>query len=202
MDPLAMSFMQFGRWLGDISVIIAAVFGVIFVLIILALIIPGIRKGLARAFSNTFGSRGVFGKVASSRFVYAMTLAMASGLDTAEAIDIAAAVSGGSKAVDEKHRLCMELLDSDHTLSEALCGAKILSLQDGKMLSIGSRSGKADTAMAEIARRSDLNVRDNIDRIVGKIEPTLVILSSVIIGIILLSVMLPLIGMMSTISGG
>jgi len=199
MSPIAVSFMQFGRWLGDVSVIIAVVFGVIFVVVLLSVIIPSIRKGLGRVFSNRFGNSGIFGKIASSRFVYAMTLAMASGLDTEEAINSAAAVSGGSKAVDEKHRRCVELLDSQSTLSEALCGAGILSLQDGKMLSIGSRSGKADAAMSEIARRSDLDVRDSIDRIVGRIEPTLVILSSVIVGIILLSVMLPLMGIMSTI---
>ena len=67
------------------------------------------------------------------------------------------------------------------------------------MLSIGSRSGKSDAAIAEIARRSDLDVRDSIDRIVGRIEPTLVIVSSIIVGIILLSVMLPLMGIMTSI---
>jgi len=67
------------------------------------------------------------------------------------------------------------------------------------MLAVGSVSGKADIAMAEIARRSDIEVRDGIDRIVGRIEPTLVILSSAIVGVILLSVMLPLIGIMTSI---
>jgi type IV pilus assembly protein PilC len=97
------------------------------------------------------------------------------------------------------HRKCVKALEKGKTLSEALCGAGILSLQDGKMLSVGSVSGKADVAMAEIARRSDLDVRDNIDRIVGKIEPTLVIISSVVVGVILLSVMLPLMGIMTSI---
>jgi len=199
MSPLATSLMQFGGWLGDASIVIAAIFGAIFILTFLAAIVPSIRKGIAGFFSDKWGNRGIFGKIASSRFVFAMTLAMASGLDTSEAIDVAAAVSGGSKAVDEKHKRCVGLLDSGSTLSEALSGAEILSLQDGKMLSIGSRSGKADIAMAEIARRSDLNVRDSIDRLVGRIEPTLVIISSVIVGIILLSVMLPLMGIMTAI---
>jgi type IV pilus assembly protein PilC len=53
--------------------------------------------------------------------------------------------------------------------------------------------------MAEIARRCDIDVRDSIDRIVGRIEPTLVILSSIIVGVILLSVMLPLMGIMTAI---
>jgi len=199
MSPLAIALMEFGRWLGNTSIVIAAVFSAVFLLIVLAWVVPSIRKGLSKWFSDRWGSRGIFGKIASSRFVFAMTLAMASGLDTTEAIETAAAVSGGSRAVDEKHKRCLSLLDSGSTLSDALSGAGIMTLQDGKMLSIGSRSGKSDQAMAEIARRSDLDVRDSIDRIVGRIEPTLVIISSIIVGIILLSVMLPLMGIMTAI---
>ena len=199
MDPFAVRLMQFGGWLGNAAVGIALVFSAIFILILIMWFVPAFHKGLAQAFANKWGSRGIFGKIASSRFVFAMTLGMASGLDTAESINIASAVSGGSRAVDEKHKKCVALLDSGKTLSESLCGAGILSLQDGKMLSVGSISGKADLAMAEIARRSDIDVRDSIDRIVGRVEPTLVILSSVIVGVILLSVMLPLMGIMTSI---
>jgi type IV pilus assembly protein PilC len=199
MSPLALRLMQFGGWLGDTAITIAIVCTAIFLLIIAMWAVPKIRGGITGAFANQWGNRGIFGKIASSRYVFAMTLAMASGLDTAEAMSIAAAVSGGSKAVDEKHIKCAQLLESGSSLSEALCGAGILSQQDGKMLSVGSISGKADLAMAEIARRSDIDVRDSIDRIVGRIEPTLVILSSAIVGVILLSVMLPLMGIMTSI---
>ena len=199
MDPFAVSLMNFGQWLGGAAVVIALVFGAIFLLALLMWLAPTIRGKVAGFFSDKWGSRGVFGKIATSRFVFAMTLGMASGLDTTESINAAAAVSGGSKAVDEKHKKCIALLDSGSTLSEALSDAGILSKQDGKMLSVGSVSGKADIAMAEIARRSDADVRDSIDRIVGRIEPTLVILSSVIVGVILLSVMLPLMGIMTSI---
>jgi len=199
MDPFAVRLMQFGGWLGSAAVGIALVIGALFVLILTMWLVPAIRNSISQAFSNKFGGKGIFGKIASSRFVFAMTLGMASGLDTAESINIAAAVSGGSKAVDDKHKKCVNLMDSGKTLSESLCGAGILSLQDGKMLSVGSISGKADLAMAEIARRSDVDVRDSIDRIVGRIEPTLVILSSVVVGVILLSVMLPLMGIMTSI---
>jgi len=199
MEPFSVRLMQFGGWLGNAAVGIAIVFSLIFALLLVMWLVPVIRKGVAQAFFNTWGSRGIFGKIASSRFVFAMTLGMASGLDTAESINMASAVSGGSRAVDNMHKKCAASLDEGKTLSEALCGAGILSLQDGKMLSVGSVSGKADLAMAEIARRSEVNVRDSIDRIVGMVEPTLVILSSVIVGVILLSVMLPLMGIMTSI---
>ncbi|MCL2248958.1 MAG: type II secretion system F family protein [Oscillospiraceae bacterium] len=199
MDPLALSLMQFGGWLTNAAIGIAIVFAVIFALLFIMWVIPAIRRGISRFFADRWGNRAIFGRIASSRFIYALTLAMASGMDTADSIDIASRVSGGSRVVDEKHRKCAELLESGKTLSEALNAAGILSAQDAKMLSVGSVSGKADTAMAEIARRSDINVRDSIDRIVAGVEPTLVILSSVVVGIILLSVMLPLMGIMTSI---
>jgi len=199
MDPFAIRLMQFGGWLGNAAIGIAIIVSAVFILILIMWIVPVFRKSIAQAFANKFGSRGVFGKIASSRFVFAMTLGMASGLDTTDSISIASAVSGGSKAVDDMHKKCVSMLEDGKTLSEALCGSGILSLQDGKMLSVGSVSGKSDLAMAEIARRSDIDVRDSIDRIVGRVEPTLVILSSAIVGVILLSVMLPLMGIMTSL---
>jgi len=199
MDPLADRLMQFGGWLSNAAAGIAVVFAIIFALLLVMWLVAPVRKGIARAFSDRWGSKGIFGRIASSRFVYALTLAMASGMDTADSIDIAAKVSGGSRVVDEKHKTCAELLKSGNTLSESLSAAGILSAQDAKMLSIGSISGRADMAMAEISRRNDISVRDSIDRIVAGVEPTLVILSSVVVGAILLSVMLPLMGIMTAI---
>ena len=199
MDAFAVSLMQFGGWLSNTAVGIAIVLATIFILLLLMWIISPVRNAITRAFSNRWGNKGIFGHIASSRFVYALTLAMASGMDTADSIDIAARVSGGSRAVDEKHKLCVKLLESGKALSEALRMSGILSARDAKMLSVGSVSGKTDLAMAEIARRNDMDVRDRIDRIVAGVEPTLVILSSVLVGVILLSVMLPLMGIMTSI---
>lgn len=199
MSPLATTLMNFGTWLGDAAIIIAIVCAVIFIVAIAVFAVPSLRSGLLTFFTNRFGRKGIACKIANSRFIYAMRLAMASGLDTDDSVMLAANVSGGTKVTDAKNKLVSDLIAQGKPLHEALSGAGILSGQDGKMLSIGSRSGKSDDAMAEIARRFDVDVQDNIDRIVGRIEPTLVILSSLIVGVILLSVMLPLMGIMTAI---
>ena len=199
MSSLAVTLMNFGTWLGDAAIVIAIVLAVIFVVALFAWLLQGIRNALKKAFMDRFGGRGIFDRIASSRFTSAMSLAMASGLDVTEAMDVAFSISGGSRAVDAKHKKCFEILESGSSLADALTKAEILTSQDGKMLSIGSKGGKSDEAMAEIARRGDIGVQDEIDRIVGRIEPTLVIVSSVIVGVILLSVMLPLMGIMTSI---
>jgi type IV pilus assembly protein PilC len=81
MSPLAARLMQFGGWLKGISASIALIFGILFLIAFLAWVIPEIREGIARAFRNRMGKRGVFGKIASAHFISGITLAMASGLD-------------------------------------------------------------------------------------------------------------------------
>ena len=199
MSGMANVMMNFGTWLGSVSTVLAIIAIAIMAIALVLWLAPALRRSISQALADRWGSHGIFGKIASSRFIFAMTLSMASGLDTSEAIDLASQVSGGNKSVDAKHKECVRLIGDGKTLSEALRGAEILSLQDAKMLTVGSISGKSDIAMAEIARRSDIDVQNNIDNIVGRIEPALVIISSVIVGVILLSVMLPLMGIMTAI---
>jgi len=197
MSPLATSLMQFGEWLSGVSAVIAVVSGVIFILALIMWLVPNIRESVVNTFRNKFGSKGIFGSSASSHFVAAMALTVASGLDAEEAVAMAAKVSGGTKAVDEKNAVCMNMLRSGKTLSEAMHGAGILSSRESRLLSLGVRSGMADVAMADIASRKERDVQDEIDLIISRIEPTLVIITSIIVGIILLSVMLPLMGIMT-----
>lgn len=53
--------------------------------------------------------------------------------------------------------------------------------------------------MKEIADRYDQETNEGITRFISIIEPTLVAVLSILVGIILLSVMLPLIGIMATL---
>jgi len=200
MSPLAVSLMQFGSWLGNVSSVIAAVFGVVFIAAMIMWMVPGIRESVAKALKNKLGGRGILSETADAHFVAAMSLSIASGLDAEEAVEMAGAVSGGTKAVDEKNAACVDLLRSGKTLPEAMRGAGILSARDGRLLALGVRSGMADSAMAEIAHRKERDAQDGVDRVIGRIEPTLVIITSVIVGIILLSVMLPLMGIMSSMT--
>ena len=67
------------------------------------------------------------------------------------------------------------------------------------MLSLGLREGSGDRVMAEIARRLMEDANEALEETVAKIEPAMVLGASVLVGIILLSVMLPLSGIMAAI---
>ena len=63
----------------------------------------------------------------------------------------------------------------------------------------GEKTGRLDDVMKNMAAQYETDVEESLSGVVALIEPTLVILLSVIIGSILLSVMLPLIGILSAI---
>ncbi|MDR2570934.1 MAG: type II secretion system F family protein [Oscillospiraceae bacterium] len=199
MSPLAVSLMQFGVWIRSVAAVIAVVMGALAVLSITLWVIPRVRFWLASMFRSYVGVRGIFGRMASLRFISSLSLAIASGLGVEDAVTMASGVSGGVKDIDKRNRACLDLLEEGMTLTEALTMSGIVSASDGRMLSAGSRSGQINEAIAEVARRNDLNIQDEINRIVGRIEPILTLVTSTIVGIILLSVMLPLIGIMTSI---
>lgn len=67
------------------------------------------------------------------------------------------------------------------------------------MIAVGFRTGSSDPVMEEVARRSAEQVDDKIEAMLNRSEPTLVIILSVMVGLILLSVLLPLMSIMSAI---
>lgn len=67
------------------------------------------------------------------------------------------------------------------------------------MVSVGFRSGNVDVVLKKIADRYEETTNRRLQSIIAILEPTLVIILSVIVGLILLSVILPLMGIMTKI---
>lgn len=65
------------------------------------------------------------------------------------------------------------------------------------MATLASRTGVLDEVMHKIAVQYEEDIDTQISGIIAAIEPTLVIILSVIVGVILLAVMLPLMGIMA-----
>ena len=67
------------------------------------------------------------------------------------------------------------------------------------MVYVGFRAGAADSALSDIASRLQTETDEKLQSLAGLLEPTLVAVLSVLVGLILLSVMLPLVNVMSNI---
>ena len=199
MSPVALTLLEFGNWFRGASVAIAITAFAMFAFVFVAWAAPPIREKLLTTYKNKWGGKGLAGRIAASQFVSAMALAMSSGLDIEESIDLASSLNSKSKALNLKYEKCLSLLEAGENLPKSLRESEILSPKESRMLAIGAHSGMSDTAMEDIARRSNNNIQDEISVVVSRIEPALVIVTSVILGVILMSVMLPLIGIMTAI---
>ncbi|MEG2054460.1 MAG: type II secretion system F family protein, partial [Oscillospiraceae bacterium] len=85
------------------------------------------------------------------------------------------------------------------SFSEAVTKCGIFSGVYARMLAVGFKTGATDVIMKKLAERYEIEVDDSLSNIISVLEPSLVAVLSVIVGMILLSVMLPLMGIMSSI---
>ena len=94
---------------------------------------------------------------------------------------------------------CKEAINAGANFAESLTGAGIFNHLYSQMVSVGFRSGNVDMVLRKIADRYEENTNRRLQSIIAVLEPTLVIILSVIVGLILLSVILPLMGIMTSI---
>ena len=81
--------------------------------------------------------------------------------------------------------------------SEALNKAGIFNHLYSRMIFVGVKSGNVDVVLDKIATYYEEDTDRRLNNFISIIEPTLVISLSLIVGMILLSVILPLMGIMS-----
>ena len=94
---------------------------------------------------------------------------------------------------------CKERLAGSEELSTALTASGIFSGMYSRMSAIGGRTGAMDQVMKQIADLYQDEMDDKMNRAIAVLEPTLVIALSLVVGVILLSVMLPLMGILSSL---
>lgn len=102
-------------------------------------------------------------------------------------------------AFQEKISACQELLKDGTPLAEALSKSGIFTGMQSRLLLIGDKTGALDDAMDQIAVHYQDDLDTSIQNAISVIEPTLVAVLSILVGLILLSVMMPLLGILSGI---
>lgn len=181
-------------------------YSVVFIVILLltaAFALYGARTTSGRNLFRALGNKIHFTKVihdelAACRFASGMALALRSGLNPERSMELVASLND-DPAFQKKLDICKEELLEGKDLTETFLTAGIFSGLYARMISIGSKVGSTDQVMEQIAELYQDDIDTRMNNLLAVLEPTLVILLSLIVGVILLSVMLPLMGIMSGI---
>lgn len=198
MSPLAKSLLELGNSLSSYSILLTALLFLLIGICIFLYKTPGGRKKIQHFLSHFALTKSFYDKVASGRFASGMYLAFTSGMDTYQSLDMISQIVENEE-MSHKIEVCKKEIEEHSNLPEALAKAEIFSSLYSRMVSVGFRSGSIDVVMKQISQNYEEETDKQLARIISVIEPTLVILLSLIVGIILLSVLLPLMGIMSSI---
>lgn len=156
------------------------------------------RKTLLSFHANKRRGNSLTDQIGARRFANGMALTLSSGLTPQECLKLTTPL-----IEDENFRARLVACEEDMTngmdLCETLLTHRIFSGVYAKMASIGSKTGTLEDVMNKIAAQYESEVDEHLSKLIAMIEPTLVIILSVIVGIILLAVMLPLIGIMANL---
>lgn len=198
LPPVTRAAIEVGGALSGVSIVLLIVI-MVFALLFSALGKRGVSmKGIGSLFDYFKNKSSISFLIAKRRFAGVMALMLKSGMDMDEGMTLAIEIVGNS-TVKESIESCRIGLDKGQSLAEALKETKLFTSFDMQMIMVGKRTGKMESVMEELEKSYGQQADNKIDQTVARFEPTVVVVLSVAVGLILLSVMLPLMGMMSSI---
>lgn len=170
------------------------------ILIAVLFAVAPIRKGMVKLWKKHWGDRGVWGAVNTARFIQALSLGITSGMTETEAVQMASTMAQSDvPAFSARCGQCKNILAQGMTLTAALRQSSLLPPAEARLLDSGIRSGQGQQALENISDRLLERSENRVAGLAEKIEPAVVIFACVLIGLVLLSVMLPLMNIMNTI---
>jgi len=132
------------------------------------------------------------------RFTSALGTLIASGEMQDKAVEESIPMTD-CRAVEEKLRRCAARMQEGHGIAQAAYDEGLFEPVYGRMLLAGERSGNMEDVLRRLTALLGENSGHMTDRLVGIVDPLLSGVLMVTVGISLLSVMLPLIGMMNSV---
>ena len=171
---------------------------VIFAILFVVTLVTGIivlRTDLGKIL---FQKQGLAVSIAASRFANCMFLALSSGLDTDTGLNLAHTLVN-NPYMQHKIDVCKEAISHGDTFASALLKSDIFSKMYTSWIAIGSKTGSMDDVMQHISEAYQKETEERLSHYIAVLEPTLVIILCAFIGLILVSFLLPLLGIMSSI---
>jgi len=190
-------------WLGSalrrslpvLCILLALLVGVL----ALAAVCSRFREWLMACWRRTRGDCGVFGQINAARFAQVLSLGLDSGLTEQGSVQLAQVLGQENPRFLRRCEDCLKRTQQGASLAAALRESGLMSKARCRLLEAGARSGCAEAVMEQLAGQMLEESEQALELRVSGIEPTLVLITSVLVGGILLGVMLPLLHIMSGI---
>lgn len=143
--------------------------------------------------------RKLTGELSSARVAGILSLMLSSGFPVENALEMASNALTDNDTAVHLDQIRRQMTEEGRTFTEAVEESAIFSDLHTRIIRVGSASGHDAEAMERVATACEEAAEDHLSRLISLIEPALVALLSIVIGAVLLSVMLPVAGLLSNL---
>ena len=196
---VAGGLLALGRGLDRAMPVLWAVLAAGVVLAVCFAAVPAVREKLTALWSRALGDRGVARKLNNAHMVQAIAMGIATDKSQKKTLERAAGLMRDVPQAKGRCALCLKHMEEGMELEDALKESGLLSAHDYRLLRAAEVAGSKDAALEQIAAGLSEEGEAELEEKVSLVEPALVLVCSVLVGLILLSVMLPLMHIMSAI---
>ena len=197
---LAASSYRYVRWAYAFCWIALAVMIVLALGLVVGLALwrRGKRAAVEKILNRVPLCRTILENMGMFRFTSALATFIASGEMQDEAV-LSSIPMADCAAVEAKLNNCVRSMEQGHSIAQAAYDEELFEPVYGRMLLAGERSGALEDVLERLTGLLEENCGALVDRLVGIVDPLLSGVLMVTVGFSLISVMLPLIGMMNSI---
>lgn len=137
-------------------------------------------------------------KTVTARFARSMSILLKSGIPIVNAMEIMKDLIG-NRAVEKKFTEATAEIKEGKGIAGPMKRLGIFPPLLIHMIVVGENTGELDEMLGRTAGFFDEEVEEAIERAVSMIEPAMIIIMAVVVGVIILSVMLPMVSIMDTV---
>ncbi len=198
MTETSVNTVNIGFLLGNIAFYGIVLLLLVFLAIVLLSRLKTGKAFLARIIENLWFTKEISYQIGVSRLAYALATFISSGVNTDRAMELVLEMTthGILKA---KLKRVVERMTDGASMASAMASEKIFGTVYGKMLVGSMKSGAHDMAMSRLAEMYEQETSASIDGFISAIVPVSAACVTIIVGIVLASVMMPLIGIMTSL---
>ena len=197
MSESSNTLMRLGSAFGWIILVVVALI-VIAVLVGLVLLRTGHRDKVLALIQKIPAIHRLNRQLSASRVSSVLSMMLSSGFPTGEALEMTSKVLSDKDAARQVENIRASL-EEGKGFADAVAETGLFETLHERMIRMGSATGHEDQVLGKLSQIYEEQVEDSITRLISIIEPTLVALLAVVIGAVLLTVMLPMAGILSSL---
>ena len=191
----AAALMAVGTALSQYALWIIGIVAAIVAVGIVIRLVPTSRNFYRVLFQNAPVTRNLSFELSTQRFALALASLLDAGLDVSQALEYAEPLVDDKRARGRIAAL-REAVNQGKSFVTAIKDSQLFPPSSMALLAVGFKTGTDSEALQQVGDQITLATENKMDSLVAAIEPTLVAIMCALVGLILLSVMLPLLGVL------